>query len=174
MPLAVKKHWDDGQVHFIYDTLNQKIFGNYFEFNTLSELRKYAFKVDSVRAPYIEEFNGNNCQNVEILGIPIVYKTIDMDKSPGSVCLEILISCFSWKEITVDISENGIDYNSVSLADHPRLKFIKVFELTRNLKNLNRFYFITRFKGRMKNEKNQTFADTIDVRRRIPISSGLK
>ena len=170
MPLAVKKHWSDGQVYYIYDTLKQKIFGNYFEFNTLSELVKYAFKIDSICAPYIEEFNGNKCQPVEMIGIPIVYKTIDFDQRPDSVYLEFLISCFTWREITVDVSENGIDYYSVALADHPRLKFIKVIELTKDLKNLNRFYFITRFKGRMKNEKKfQTFADTIDVSRKIPI-----
>lgn len=159
--------YDNGDIHYLFDSLDGKVFGNFFEFNQNSNLITYAFKTDSIHSTYSEFFDPETHHLFEIDGKPIVYVTIDADKNPDSLFVQYLISNFSWEDIEFKISEDGKNFMKIPLYDHEKLKFIKVAEFVKDSRLLSRFFLISKFKGKMKvTRESKIYYDTIDATRR--------
>ena len=155
---------NDGSIRYLFDTLNGKYFGNYFEFDLNSNLIAYAFKPDSMHSTYMESYDPESNSLLQMEGSPIVYVDIDADKNPNSLNIQYYFSEFSWREIDFEISEDGINYKIIPHSPHPKLKFISVAKYERDTKSLPRFYLIAKFKGKMlPSMENKIFYDTIDV-----------
>jgi hypothetical protein len=170
MPPSANAHefFSNGEIHLLFDTIGGKKFGNFFSFEEGACLSSYAFKVDSMNATYIESYEFKNKKVPEIEGKPIVYKTVDFDRSPDSVYIEYLISNFSWENINFEISENETSYFKIPIKPHNRFAFILSSKYAKKIKSLPRIFILARFKAKMKGTQvYKSFFDTIDLKRKI-------
>jgi hypothetical protein len=156
-----------GELHYLYDTVGDKKFGNFFSFNENSCLESYAFKVDGSNATYIESYDPKYNGTPELVGTPIVYKTIDFDRNPDSVYIEYLISNFSWEGIDFELTENDSSFFKIPIKPHKKFAFILSAEYSKGIKGLPKVFILTRFKAKMRGTHiYKSFFDTIDLKRR--------
>lgn len=157
-------NYPNGKLKYLVDSLEGRNFGNFFEFSKNSSLKSYSFMIDSLNLTYRELFDSMTHKLINVQGTPIVYRTIDADSYQDSISVEYLISDFSYENLELSLSENGIDFQNFLITPHRVLKFIGVVRFSKNITSVNRFYLLARLKATVrKTNISKIFLDTIDL-----------
>jgi hypothetical protein len=162
-------NYPDGKLHYFVDSANGKEFGNLFEFYRNAYLANYSFKIDSIRATYVETFDSGSRRIIRIDGSPIVYKTIDADSYKDSLVIQYLISNFSYSDIQFSISDSMQGFKKIPLSNnllygYHNLPYLYSALFIKNTKNTNRVILVSKFIGTLKNSNVvKTYFDTVDI-----------
>ena len=165
--------YDNGNAAYLIDSHDGKRFGNLFSFYTNSYLSGYSFMTDSVHDTYTETFDSITHKIIQIEGSPVVYKTVDGISHPDSMFVQYLISNFSYDDISFQVSDSGRNFEDLPLKDnlgiYSKMKFLNASYFIKDVKNIKRFYLISKFTGRLKNTSDRRiYYDTIDLTKNIP------
>lgn len=156
--------YPNDQIETISDSMDSKLFGNRYDFFENGYLQRYSFMADSIHSTYYIEFDSLG-RKTKIMGDPIVYRLMSADEAPDTIYVKYIISEFEYRSSELFISDSLRKFAKIEPKIGGPKPFLKIYEVWKNVKNVNRVLIIAMFQGKNDNGETGIFYDTLDVSR---------